>query len=395
MKSSIQVHKFLTAGDLSFTNGQMPISKKDTDAAFEFAKAEAKSTYECADFLADVDTKRLDSTAHIAFFIANKFTKAFVSESHFTSCNYELELISFLKTNGKLVYRKIIDAEVQYIFLYKNTIISTSVDGEERMPTMVAGYSVYHTVDVCCDFPEFEQFLIKESNTPKIGLIKTNQYGPYVSWIDFNSDQKFSEDYYNDDFVPFYNDLLNKLDTTKTGLFLFHGEPGTGKSSALKHLVSQINRPFVFIPPQMINCLSNPEFTNLVTTQLKGSVLIIEDAEKALMKRESDDGFFNSELVSTLLNLTDGLYAEMASTSIIATYNCDRNLIDPALLRKGRLKSEYKFDKLCIQKSQALLNTLGHDVDVTESMSLADIFNYEQQFTNVVKKQKRAVGFGA
>jgi SpoVK/Ycf46/Vps4 family AAA+-type ATPase len=155
-----------------------------------------------------------------------------------------------------------------------------------------------------------------------------------------------------------------------------------------------VDRPVVFIPPQMINCLSNPEFTELVTNSLKGSILVIEDAEKALMKRESQDGFFNSELVSSILNLTDGLYADLAQTAIIATYNCDRNLIDPALLRKGRLRSEYHFQKLSVEKSQKLMDKQGHDVIVEDPMTLADIFNYEKQYSNKKTEKKRSVGFG-
>ena len=147
----------------------------------------------------------------------------------------------------------------------------------------------------------------------------------------------------------------------------------------------------------MINYLSSPEFVDLVLTSLKGSVLIIEDAEKALMKRESEDGFHNSELVSSLLNLTDGLYADLARTSIIATYNCDRNLIDPALLRKGRMKAEYKFNRLSVERSQSLMDKLGNEFDVTDPMTLADIFNHEEHYSNddrEERKAKRVVGFG-
>lgn len=133
----------------------------------------------------------------------------------------------------------------------------------------------------------------------------------------------------------------------------------------------------------MINQLSTPEFADIITDTNKGSVLILEDAEKALMKREAEDGFSNSTLVSSVLNLTDGLYADLGNTAIIATYNCNRNLIDPALLRKGRLKAEYKFDKLSKEKSQALMNSLGHNVNIKESMTIADIFNYDNQYTNI------------
>jgi SpoVK/Ycf46/Vps4 family AAA+-type ATPase len=144
----------------------------------------------------------------------------------------------------------------------------------------------------------------------------------------------------------------------------------------------------------MINCLASPDFTDLVLNSLKGSILVIEDAEKALMKRESEDGFHNSELVSTILNLTDGLYSDLAHISIIATYNCDRNLIDPALLRKGRLRSEYHFKKLSVDRCQKLMDALENDMDVEDEMTLAEIFNHEKQYSNRKSEKKRSVGFG-
>ena len=146
----------------------------------------------------------------------------------------------------------------------------------------------------------------------------------------------------------------------------------------------------------MISQLSTPEFADIITDTNKGSVLILEDAEKALMKRETEDGFSNSTLVSSVLNLTDGLYADLSNIAIIATYNCDRNLIDSALLRKGRMKAEYKFKKLNKKKAQALMNKLGHDISVTEDMTLADIYNYEEQYTNASDdREKKFIGFAS
>jgi SpoVK/Ycf46/Vps4 family AAA+-type ATPase len=69
-------------------------------------------------------------------------------------------------------------------------------------------------------------------------------------------------------------------------------------------------------------------------------------------------------------------------------------LIDPALLRKGRLRSEYHFQKLSVERSQKLMDKQGHDVIVEDPMTLADIFNYEKQYSNKKTEKKRSVGFG-
>jgi len=346
---------------------------------------------------------RMDHYLEFGWYLHNKIFNQIPSEYHIDS-TYSLELFKHLKQNGRVINRRLQFssseseyAEISYSFLYKDTVVilTCTFNFKEENP-YIKGLHVFHTINTLIPFSDFIPFEITKREVPKIGIIKQTKFGPQVSWREFVPENKFHEDNYNEDFPDFYKDINEKLKTNKSGLYLLYGEAGTGKSSAIRHMISNIDRPFVFIPPQMINYLSNPEFTELVTTSLKNSILIIEDAEKALMKRESADGFFNSELVSSLLNLTDGLYADIAATSIIATYNCDRNLIDPALLRKGRMKAEYKFSRLSIKKSQNLIDKLGHKLDVEESMTLADIYNYQKQYSNEEREDKtqRKVGFG-
>jgi hypothetical protein len=353
----------------------------------------------------DIDSEnRMDHVYDLGWYLFNKHYKLIPSEFHLDK-TYNTEIITFLKNNGQLIQRRIQEngndsdfSEIAYMFLYKNMVVGTIYFFSSKEQTYYArGLHIFHSVDTVIEASVFEQFEKQKKETPKIGIIKQSKFGPQVTWKDHETQNKFSLDNYNEDFSEFFDNISKKLEENKTGLYLCYGEAGTGKSSALRHLITQVDRPFVFVPPQMINYLSSPEFVDLVLTSLKGSVLIIEDAEKALMKRESEDGFHNSELVSSLLNLTDGLYADLANTSIIATYNCDRNLIDPALLRRGRMKAEYKFNRLSIEKSQNLIDKLEYKFNVTEPMTLADIFNHEDQYSNddrEERKTKRQVGFG-
>jgi hypothetical protein len=356
-----------------------------------------------SDINCDIDfPDSLEATSQVAWMLCNKLHKKIPSAFFMDSGKYDMNLLDFFKKNGTLEYRKVymLDdfPEINYIFSYQECFYTISVNFPSRGEEIgLYNFACFHPINIKVDYEQFSKFLILKKENSKIGIIKTTRMGPMVSWIDHKTELKFEEDNYNDDFPVFFKDLTDKLTSKeKTGLYLFYGEAGTGKSSAIRHLIGCVDRPVVFIPPQMINCLSNPEFTELVTNSLKGSILVIEDAEKALMKRESQDGFFNSELVSSVLNLTDGLYADLSQTAIIATYNCDRNLIDPALLRKGRLRSEYHFQKLSVERSQKLMDKQGHDVTVEDPMTLADIFNYEKQYSNddKSKKTKRVVGFG-
>jgi hypothetical protein len=349
-----------------------------------------------------VSEHRFDHYFEFGWYLFNQIYKEIPSEIHLEA-RYKIEMLDFFQKNATPLYRKIQDSdedgeisEISYAFFYKKAVVFFNYYFNFKETTkFIKGLHIFHSINNNVCLEEFRSFEKPLKGVPKIGIIKQTKFGPQVTWRDFDSGKQFDEDNYNDDFPEFLKNFSKKISTENNGLYLMYGETGTGKSSAIRHFIKQIDRSFVFIPPQMVNYLSTPEFVDLVTTSLKHCVLIIEDAEKALMKRESDDGFHNSELVSSLLNLTDGLYADISSTSIIATYNCDRNLIDPALLRKGRMKAEYKFNRLSVKKSQKLMDKLGHDVKVEEEMTLADIYNYEKQYTNEERNDKKKnIGFG-
>jgi ATP-dependent 26S proteasome regulatory subunit len=76
---------------------------------------------------------------------------------------------------------------------------------------------------------------------------------------------------------------------------------------------------------------------------------------------------------------------------VIATFNMKREKIDQALLRKGRLIAEHKFTKLTIDESNNLLKHIGKEGTVTESMTLADIYNIDEELFKVDDKLK--IGF--
>jgi ATP-dependent 26S proteasome regulatory subunit len=120
----------------------------------------------------------------------------------------------------------------------------------------------------------------------------------------------------------------------------------------------------------------------------KNSILIIEDAERVISDREGNG---SPAGVSNILNLTDGILGDCLSIQIVATFNMKREKIDQALLRKGRLIAEHKFNKLSVDESNNLLKHLEKDHEVSESMSLADIYNIDVELIRTANKSK--IGF--
>jgi hypothetical protein len=56
----------------------------------------------------------------------------------------------------------------------------------------------------------------------------------------------------------------------------------------------------------------------------------------------------------------------------------DKAKIDSALLRKGRLIAEHKFDALPIEDANNLINHLGKNYVATKPMTLTEIYNLEE-----------------
>lgn len=197
---------------------------------------------------------------------------------------------------------------------------------------------------------------------------------------------------YNDNFAEAYSKLVGFLKSDESGLVLFTGDPGTGKSSLLMHLTticSGLKTRFVFMPAVYASMLVDPSFISFAISALSGCVLVLEDAEDVLRDR---NGGGNSNSVSNILNVTDGILGKLINIKIIATIN-KTNTVDTALLRKGRLKLSYSFEKLSIDKSNALFKKLGSEQITKVPLSLAEIYNPDEVEIKPVNTTGQKIGF--
>lgn len=216
----------------------------------------------------------------------------------------------------------------------------------------------------------------------EMGHLDTEEYDLFIQPMDLELN-------YGTNFKRVHDVIVEKLNETNgKGIILLHGDPGTGKTSYIKHLTSLIKeKDILFIPPSMAEMLSEPSIIPFLMDH-KNSILIIEDAERVISDREGNG---SPAGVSNILNLTDGILGDCLSIQIVATFNMKREKIDQALLRKGRLIAEHKFSKLSVEESNNLLKHLEKDHEVSESMSLADIYNIDIELIRTVNKSK--IGF--
>lgn len=195
---------------------------------------------------------------------------------------------------------------------------------------------------------------------------------------------------YNNDFPEIHNLILAELNKQNNkGLVLLHGEPGTGKTTYLRHLIPLIkDKRVIYIGADTAYRLADPTFMKLLLGA-QNSVLVIEDAETLLLKREENA---RNGVITTLLNISDGLLSDFLSIQIICTFNTNLENIDQALMRKGRLIGRYEFKKLEITKANTLLKELhGEDTSTEQALSINEIYNYDQKDFKMSGKNR--IGF--
>jgi hypothetical protein len=217
----------------------------------------------------------------------------------------------------------------------------------------------------------------------EMGHLDTEDYDLFVPPLNLKLN-------YGESFVKVNDVIVNKLNENNgKGIILLHGDPGTGKTSYIKYLTTLIKeKDILFIPPSMAEMLSEPSIIPFLMDH-KNSILIIEDAERVISDREGNG---SPAGVSNILNLTDGILGDCLSIQIVATFNMKREKIDQALLRKGRLIAEHKFEKLTVEESNKLLKHIKKDHKVSEGLTLADIYNIDVEVHRPTK-EKSKLGF--
>lgn len=114
--------------------------------------------------------------------------------------------------------------------------------------------------------------------------------------------------------------------------YMLYGPPGTGKTSIARALAAHFQLDLWYAP--LGDLEKDTSLMSLVNQVKPGSILLLEDIDVYHATRERDDATRGTSMAG-LLNALDGVATPHGLITFLTTN--DRDVIDPALLRPGRV----------------------------------------------------------
>lgn len=131
--------------------------------------------------------------------------------------------------------------------------------------------------------------------------------------------------------------------------FLLSGPPGTGKTSIVRALASDMNRPIYTFD---LSSVVEATFTELMRYIPQGSIVLFEDIDAIYNGREYLPDFKDGTSFSTFINAIDGVTTPSGLIKIFTTNHIEN--LDPALLRPGRCDRIFEFGNADSDMAEAL-----------------------------------------
>ena len=198
--------------------------------------------------------------------------------------------------------------------------------------------------------------------------------------------------------TPRWDDISGNYDTSVAGemerlfalkscpsqrLILWHGQPGTGKTYALRALLREwegwCDAAFITDAERFIG--GSPTYVFRVANfgggrtageaNKRSKLIILEDAGE-LMTVEARA--IAGQGLSRLLNLTDGIMGQGLNVMVIITTNEPLKSMHPAVIRPGRCLTEVEFGALSPESASRWLRNHGSKIEVQKPATLAELY---------------------
>jgi hypothetical protein len=171
------------------------------------------------------------------------------------------------------------------------------------------------------------------------------------------------------------DDIYRKIDESTAPVNFLIGPPGMAKSTFIRGYLTNMGISSV-ITCTKEEILAKADIFSFVKT-VKAEVLIIEDCDALLMRREH-----GNRVLPSFLNKLDGVSGKAKIKIFITTNVSELRDIDPALTRPGRCFATFYFAKLTAQQARAVcekmnIPTSPLDEHPKKTWTIAELMNLD------------------
>lgn len=181
-------------------------------------------------------------------------------------------------------------------------------------------------------------------------------------------------------------------------LILWHGPPGTGKTTALRALGRQwrdwCELHFIVDPEKFFGSSSDYMLhVMLQNASMKDRwrLLVLEDSGE-LLAADARVQLANPQGLSRFINAVDGILGQGLKFMVLVTTNEEIGKLHEAVIRPGRCTSAIEFNKFGKTETEEWLRNRGVANPPNQGMTLAEMYALAEDFGS--KKRSSAVGFG-
>jgi transitional endoplasmic reticulum ATPase len=222
-----------------------------------------------------------------------------------------------------------------------------------------------------------DDFIVALDKTSPSALRETLWVTPDVSWKDIGGMKSAIEQLREAVETPLiYPDAFARLGLRRSTGILLYGPPGTGKTMLAKALANECGANFIPVngPEVFSMWLGESEQTIRdvfqMARQVQPTVILFDQIDAIAPKRRGEATNATTErVVNQLLAEMDGLRA--ASQVIVLAATNRRDLLDPALLRPGRLGLEIYVGLPDLEGRKEILTVLLSGVAERQKLELA------------------------
>ena len=163
--------------------------------------------------------------------------------------------------------------KIMFIFYDEEKIIDSEIyetpDEQSNKIYEMMIYFNYDALEFVNDtiIPKLEGITYHPPKNKSFFLISRGSYGyelrnATVKDLDINLEMNYGEEFINID-----KEIITKLSENKKGLFLFHGSPGTGKTTYIRKLIHDLSedKTIIYVPSYMMYGIAEPELISFVS----------------------------------------------------------------------------------------------------------------------------------